>query len=76
MRSNRLHYLAFAYAGISTVSMMWITPLSAATSGVVTVDSLILTPLEASIFTSDPSTVVAAFSLVTSDAMTLPATTW
>jgi hypothetical protein len=38
--------------------MMWITPLSAATSAVETVALLILTPLAASIFTSEPSTVL------------------
>lgn len=63
------------YAGINTVSMMWMTPLSAATSGVVTVASFTFTPSEASIFTSSPSTVLADFSLTTSAAITLPETT-
>ncbi len=46
------------------------TPLSAATSAAATFASLILTPLEASIFTSEPSTVLAVFSLATSAAST------
>ena len=64
-----------AYLGISTVSMAWITPLSAATSAATTYASFTIAPPMVLIITSLPSTVftLPAFRSVE---MTLPATTW
>src|SRR5690606_39040648 len=62
--------------GRITLSMTWMTPLLAATSAWTTWASLIFTaPPEASMATSEPSTVVAEESFTTSAAITLPETT-
>lgn len=62
--------------GISTVSMAWRMPLSAATSAMTTVASLTLTPLLLSTVRSLPCTVVALLTVAASAAVTLPARTW
>lgn len=62
--------------GISTLSMTWITPLSAATSAVTTLASFTIAPLSRSMVTSAPSTVAVFVPSLRSPDMTLPETTW
>ena len=63
------------YLGISTVSMTWITPLSAAMSAVVTLAASTVTPPAVAIVRSLPCTVLTLPGLMSFD-MTLPETTW
>ena len=64
------------YFGINTVSITWITPLSAAMSVLVTwaLSTITLSPLTATL-TEAPSTVLTSPDF-TSAAITLPGTTW
>jgi hypothetical protein len=64
-----------AYFGMSTVSITWITPLSAAMSAVETFAmSTVAPPLVATV--SDEPCTVLTFPAFRSAAMTLPGTTW
>jgi len=65
------------YLGRITLSITWITPLSHTISVCTTLALSTFTPPElTSMVTSLPSTVLAEWSLTTSAAITLPATTW
>lgn len=63
------------YFGSTTVSITWITPLSATTSALITLAPLTVTPPVVARVSSPPCTVLTLPAL-TSLAITLPLTTW
>jgi hypothetical protein len=64
-----------AYLGSMTLSMTWITPLSATMSVAVTLAPSTITPPAVATVSSEPCTVLT-LPAFTSLAITLPATTW
>ena len=66
---------ALTYLGINTVSMAWMTPLSAATSAFTTLALFTIAPPMVLMVTSLPCTVVTAPAFRSLD-ITLPGTTW
>ena len=62
--------------GRTTVSMTWMTPLLAATSVLTTLALSTVTAPSVTLTSSDWPFTVLAFIVLTSAAMTLPATTW
>jgi hypothetical protein len=64
-----------AYLGSTTLSMTWITPLSATMSVAVTLAPSTITPPAVATVSSEPCTVLT-LPAFTSLAITLPATTW
>ena len=65
------------FGGISTLLMTWMTPFEAITSGVVTFARFTKTPPSLTLIRTElPSRVLAELSLTTSEAVTLPETTW